>query len=213
MLQGEVEVYDVPKEDETSRYWKEKFSFNLTKNGVNAQTSEQIEVTASGEIKTFAPGVFTTNEVILVRSLPKEAGGYFINLLLGYPTNNASTIRTADGREYKANCSIISKNSCIFGNSLNELEESTDFTSTVIGDFFLNSRIYEGSSDSSYDVDFKPEVTKTEFTHMATGKKYYSFNTFEDEWDGGNTIGWIEDAAGNKVSSIGDGDLYGCRAY
>lgn len=213
MLEGEVEVYEMPSNDETSRFWRDNFSFNLTKAGTNAEASEQIEVSAAGTIKTFAPGVFTTNEVTLVRSLPKQANGYYINLLLDYPANNASTIRTADGREYKSNCSVVSKNTCIFGNSLNELLESNEFSSNELGDFFVNSRIYEGTEDASYDEDFKPEVTKTELTHLATGKKYYSFNTFEDQWDGGNTIGWIEDAKGNKVSSIGDGDLYGCRAY
>jgi hypothetical protein len=213
MLKGEVEVYDMPTGSETSKFWTEKLSFNLTKAGTTTETSEQIDITASGIIKTFAPGVFTTNEVTLVRSLPKEANGYFINLVLDYPATNSSTIRTADGTEYKSNCSIVSKNTCIFGNSLNELQESKDFSSNELGDFFVTSRIYEGTDDASYDVEFKPEVTKTEFTHLTTGKKYYSFHTFEDQWDGGNTTGWIENANGKKVSSIGDGDLYGCRAY
>ncbi len=213
-LTGEVEVYDSQVGSKTTRFWNENISFNLTNAGTNAQASEQIELNTSGEVKFFAPGTFSeNNEVILVRALPKEAKGYFVNLLLDYPGNNSSKIRTADGREYKSTCKIVSKKSCIFGDSLNDLQESSKFTSKEIGDFFVASRIYEGTHDISYDEDFKPEVTKIEFTHKVTGNKYYSFNTFEDQWDGGNTIGWIENAAGNKVSSISDGDLYGCTAY
>jgi hypothetical protein len=212
-LNTELTVGSNLRENGAANFWYETINFNLTDRGVDGNTSENFEVTSTGTVKYFAPGVLAKDEVIQVRSAAKDSEGYFINLLLNYPTKNASTIRTADGKAYKANCTIVSENACIFGDSLGDIEESTGFSSQDLGDFFVQSRIYEGTADADYDVDFKPEVSKVLFTHKESNRKFTAFYTFDDQWDGGNTIGWIEDNYGNKVASIGDGDIYDCKAF
>ena len=212
-LNAELEVSTTLRSLGVARFYNQSLTMSLTNRGVDGTTSETIEVNSRGKVKYFGPGTLSNNEVILIQSTAKDSEGYFINLLLDHPTKNSSQIRTTDGKVYKSNCTIVSERSCVFGETLRELKNSKEFTSKVLGDFFVASRIYEDTIDAESDIDFKPEVRKMEFTHTATQRTFTAFYTFEDEWDGGNTIGWIEDSYGNKVSSISDSDLLDCKAY
>ena len=211
-LTTEIDVSSSYRSDVVSNFYNQTIKMNLTNRGIDNQPKE-IKVLSRGKVKYFAPGVLAKDEVIQIQSTPKQSEGYFVNLLLNYPSKNSSQIRTADGIVYKSNCTIVSEKTCILGDTIQELKESTDFTSITLGDFFVQSRVYEDTNDSEYDLDFVPLVRKIEYTHKETLRIYTTYTTFEDEWDGGNTIGWIEDELGNKVSSVSDSDIYGCKEY
>lgn len=212
-LNTEITVYSELRENGKASFYNDTLNFSLTDRGVNGNTSEKFEISSTGRVNYFAPGVLAKDEVIQISALAKNSEGYFINLLLNYPTKNSSTIRTTDGKVYQSNCTVVTEKSCIFGDDLNDLETSSSFTSKELGDFFVDSRVYEGTSDADYDADFKPEVAKVLFTHKDSKREFTAFYTFEDQYDGGNTIGWIEDSYGNKVASISDSDIYNCKAF
>lgn len=51
-----------------------------------------------------------------------------------------------------------------------------------------------------------------ELTHNQSGRKFKEYSTFDDNDDGGNTMGWIEDATNGKVVvEIGDSGLGNCK--
>jgi hypothetical protein len=212
-LTTELEVSSAFRSVGAMKFYNQSLNFNLTDRGIDGNQSQNIEVTSRGKVKYFAPGVLAKNEVIQIQSNATESQGYFVNLLLNYPTKNSSQIRTTDGKVYKSNCAIVSEKTCILGDSIHELKDSNKFTSKTIGDFFVQSRIYEGTIDAEYDLGFIPLVRKVEFTHKNSLRVFTAFYTFEDEYDGGNTIGWVENEFKEKVSSISDSDIYDCKAF
>lgn len=211
-LTAELEVSSAFRSVGTIKFYNQSLNFKLTDRGIDGQQSQNVEVNSRGRVSYIPAGQLAKNEIIHIQSTSSEAEGYFVNLLLNYPTKNSSQIRTNDGKVYKSNCTIVSERTCILGDTIQELEKSNEFTSITIGDFFIQSRIYEDTIDSEYDNDFVPLVRKVEYTHKKSLRVFTAYKTFEDEYDGGNTIGWVENEFGNKVASISDSDLYDCKA-
>ncbi|MCP4915142.1 MAG: hypothetical protein GY909_18630 [Oligoflexia bacterium] len=211
-LEGSIEIYRDVRNVESTRFSATVFSIETTNAGYNS-VKKTFKKAVKGTLKHFPAGQFTKNEFFTVRGLPKDNEGTYINLALDYPGKFSSTIRTEDGREYKSQCKLIAEKTCLFGDTLGELEDSEKFNSKQLSDIFTQSRVYEGTKDESYDEGFKPEVARTVYTEKTSGREFTVYYTFDDQWDGGNTIGWIEDAKGNKVASIGDSDIYACKAF
>ncbi|MDC1175381.1 hypothetical protein OAT67_08285 [Bacteriovoracaceae bacterium] len=211
-LKGSVEIYTELNEETSARFYSSVMTQSLTKAG-NNQTTVTSNAAVTGVVKYFPPGIMTKEEFILIQGLPKDNDGTFYNLALNFPGKFSSKIRTKEGFEYASECKTIAKKTCLFGSDLGELSDSERFTSKKLPNLFTQSRVYEGTKDEDADIGFKPLVARTVYTDKVTGESYTLFYTFDDEYDGGNTIGWIEDANGNKVASIGDSDIYTCQKF
>lgn len=125
-------------------------------------------------------------------------------LNLDYPSNLSSRIRSQEGRLYKAKCKLQGLKSCLFGDSLYDILESEDFTKTEAGE---ESKVIPGFDSDDQGVNTKKVI----LTHKS-GKTFTAWYTFQDEVDGGNTYGVIENKDGTLAATIGDGDIYDCAA-
>jgi phosphoribosylaminoimidazole carboxylase (NCAIR synthetase) len=97
---------------------------------------------------------------------------------------------------------------CLFGNEISSLtEQSSDiFSVKFLGDFVKTSRL-EAESENKIVRVHVYEVKETK-----TNKIYHLNYTYEDQFDGGNAIGWIEDFTSLEVvSKIGDSRFYDCK--
>jgi hypothetical protein len=94
---------------------------------------------------------------------------------------------------------------CGFGEDLHDLEVSDAFKLAKRGDVVRRSRI-------TGDDERQKSFSESEATHLQSGKTFLVFNTFKDEDDGGNTIGWVEAVpSGEIVAEIEDSGFYNCR--
>jgi len=166
-----------------------------------------------GEVKYINDPNWTLNPFTAVSLKPSrqntEKEVAFAQFNLDYPGKLNSKIRMKDGKTYRAECTTVAVNSCIFGDDIGHDENLFDVQDLEV--LYTDSRIDEG------DADFVPgqtiHVEKTRVIYKPTGAIYTQYTTFEDEWDGGNTIGWIEDSEGNHVANIGDSEIYSCSAF
>ncbi len=108
---------------------------------------------------------------------------------------------------------------CAFGVDLDALETNKRFTPAGKGMYtFKRARISSGASSLLW-------VEVTQFTDTKTKRVYQVNATHDDAYDGGNTVGWIEDVtnasesvedtkpsrikgAGEVVATIFDGSIY-----
>jgi hypothetical protein len=90
-----------------------------------------------------------------------------------------------------------------FGETIQDLLTSKVFTSHSLGKVLTKAKI-----GSTLDNKATHCFTKTNYTHTASNQKYSSFHTTEDECDGGNSFGWIENSLGLKVANISDSFIY-----
>jgi hypothetical protein len=94
--------------------------------------------------------------------------------------------------------------SCIFGEALDELRQNADFTATPKGEVKRVGRMTD--SDGS-ELTFKVTAVK----HTSSGSVFFVYETFRDEDDGGNVLGWLEaEANGEIVAEISDSELFNC---
>lgn len=105
-------------------------------------------------------------------------------------------------------CSMIFVSSyaddCVFGETLDDLYESDAFEMDEVGNAFKKSKIEE--------IDGKDIlVSVNKLVQLKNGRVFVLNYTFDDEYDGGNTIGWIEDSETETVvATIGDSEIYRC---
>jgi hypothetical protein len=78
------------------------------------------------------------------------------------------------------------KNPCAFGEDLEALEGNSRFRAKVVGKTFKLSRQRNPANGLFW-------VQVTEYKDQQTGRVYQLNATFDDAYDGGNTVGWIED--------------------
>ncbi len=108
---------------------------------------------------------------------------------------------------------------CAFGDDLDALAANKRFTSAGKGMYtFKRSRISSGATRLLW-------VEVTQITDTKTKREYQVNTTHDDAYDGGNTIGWIEDVTnardgvqdgrpsrikgtGEMVASIGDSSIF-----
>ena len=88
----------------------------------------------------------------------------------------------------------------LFGETIQDLLRSQDFTSTSHGKILVQAKI------SFFTKKETLCFTKTEHTHIS-GQNFTSYHTTEDKCDGGNSIGWIE-SKNEKVAEISDSFIY-----
>ena len=130
-------------------------------------------------------------------------------LNLDYPGKLSSQIRLKNGKTFKAKCETTAQKICLFDEDI--YHDENIFQVVELEDLYIESRMWANEPD--YMPGQTILVEKTLLIHRSTGKIFFQFTTFEDEWDGGNTMGWIEDAFGNHVANIGDGEIYDCSAF
>lgn len=126
----------------------------------------------------------------------------FAQLNLDYPSKLSSFIKTEEGFKYKATCKLVSFKGCAFGDSIFEANENPNISKEELG---TELKIIPGFNEDSTPVNTK----KVQMT-LKSGQSYTAWYTYQDEVDGGNTYGTIEDASGNQVAEIADSDIYGC---
>lgn len=70
-------------------------------------TMQLSDVYLLGSLKHFAPGELTAEDVFQLKSSKQEGEIQAANILLNYPAGYSSSIRAADGYNYRAKCSIV----------------------------------------------------------------------------------------------------------
>jgi hypothetical protein len=126
----------------------------------------------------------------------------FIQLNLDYPSKLSSFVKTADGFKYKATCKLEEFKGCIFGDSLHDTLDNEKVAKEELGD---ELKVIPGFNEDNNPVNTK----KVKFT-FSDKSQFIAWYTYQDEVDGGNTYGTIEDLSGKEVAEIGDGDIYKC---
>lgn len=94
---------------------------------------------------------------------------------------------------------------CIFGNEINSLTEETtnDFSIKPLGEFV---KIARAELESTV-----VRVMVYEVIEKNKGNVFHLNYTYEDEFDGGNSIGWIENLQTLEiVAKIQDSNFYEC---
>lgn len=213
-MEGSIRSFQSPSTQPEQKLWRI--------NGLEAEVRESGRNTffetvefgrMKGEMKVINDPNWTLEPFTAITLTPSRqntaAPVAFAQLNLDYPGKLSSKIRLKDGKTFKAKCETVSVKKCLFGNDIGHDENQFDSMDLEI--LYTDSRIDENEPD--FDPGRTIHVEKTQLTHKATGKVFFQFTTFEDEWDGGNTIGWIEDADGNHVANIGDSEIYYCSAF
>jgi hypothetical protein len=91
-----------------------------------------------------------------------------------------------------------------FGETIQDLLTSKEFSSHSQGKILVTKAKIGSILDNKATHCF----TKTNYLHISSNQKYSSFHTTEDECDGGNSFGWIENSLGLKVANISDSFIY-----
>ncbi len=207
-LKQTIVAYESDQEESISTYEAENYKVYSTtlrptviKAGNNPQ-STQVNLNLSGTIKKIV-GPFTKEPFYAVKLKDREKT-VLAQLNLNYPGALTSSIKTEDGRLYKAKCTMNKVKACVFGNALYKTLENKDFTVLELGQ---EKKVIPGFDEDNIAVNTK----KVSLTYK-DGRKFMAWYTFQDEVDGGNTYGVIEDLKGNAVATIADSDIYECKA-
>jgi hypothetical protein len=96
-----------------------------------------------------------------------------------------------------ASSAMAADKPCIFGEELLELEANKRFEQKEIGKTFKLSREFTPVNSLLW-------VTVTELKDTKTKRVYHLNTTSDDAYDGGNTVGWIEDVT-RADDGIADG--------
>jgi hypothetical protein len=213
-MEGSVRSWSNPVDSPEQKLWRvEGLKADIRESGF-ASTFRTVDFgRMKGELKYINNPDWTLEPFTSISLKPasqntdKEVASAQFNL--DYPGKLSSKLRLKDGKTFKAKCETVKVKTCIFGDTIGDNEN--DFDSKELEILYTDSRIEENSADFTPGQTI--HVEKTRLTHKATGRTFLQFTTFEDEWDGGNTIGWIEDANGKHVANIGDSDIYDCQAF
>ncbi len=213
-MEGSVRTWENPVTNQEQKLWRiEGLKAEIRESGF-ASTFRTVEFgRMTGELKYIDNQDWTLEPFTSITLKPsrqnteKEVAFALFNL--DYPGKLSSKLRLKDGKTFKAKCETVKVNTCIFGDTIGDNDADFDFTELEV--LYTDSRIEENQSDFTPGQNI--HVEKTRLTHKKSGKTFFQFTTFEDEWDGGNTIGWIEDSEGKHVANIGDSDIYDCAAY
>jgi hypothetical protein len=189
-----------PFEKESYRVYSTTLKTKLTKAGNNGETSQE-ELKLSGTIKKIVSPF--TKEPFYAVKLKDGAQEVLAQLNFNYPGALTSSIKTADGRLYKAQCKLTVIKGCLFGDALYQTLENRNFTVVELGQ---ELKVIPDFDEEGQAVNTK-KVTRT----YKDGHEFSAWYTFQDEVDGGNTYGVIEDLAGNIVATIADSDIYDCQ--
>lgn len=201
-MEKTLEIYTSEEDENVANLWGVKLDVTARKAG-NASQEEKLELPKLNGKLTKVEGPVTKDPFWNLKLMSKDKK-VLVNLNLNYPTKLSSFVRTAEGAKYKATCKIVSYESCIFGGSLFDTLENDQVSKEELG---TELKVIPDFNEDSEAVNTK----KVNFT-FKDGSTYTAWYTFEDEVDGGNTYGVIEDQSGAVAATIGDGDIYDCKA-
>lgn len=173
---------------------------SLTKAGNEAQTLQTSAILSGTIIKVESRFTKKPFYSVKLTNATKETTAL---LNLDYPGALSSSFRDRDGRVYKSKCILKRLESCLFGETIHQTLNTSDFTVVNLGQ---ELKIIPDFSEDDIPVNTK----KVSLTHK-NGGKFIAWYTFQDEVDGGNTFGVIEDMSGNAVATIADSDIYSCK--
>jgi len=195
--EGTLEVYEDEKEDEYKVYYT-SLKITATKAGNNQEPKELNLMGLTGSL-TKVDSQFTKKPYYGLK-LQDKSKKVLALLNLDYPSKLSSRIRTADGRLYKSTCRLQYLKTCAFGEVYRDVFEDSSIKAERLGEVEKYLESFEAIVNTQ----------KTKIT-LAGGNEYSMFNTFQDEVDGGNTYGVIEDSLGKVVATIEDSDLSNCK--
>lgn len=196
------EAQDEESEDTYSIYVN-KLKVTATKAGFEAKPQNLELKGLRGELKKVESS-YTQKPYYNLKLQSKDKQTY-VQLNLDYPSKLSSFVKTADGFKYKATCKLEEFKGCIFGDSLNDTLDNSAVSKTELGD---ELKVIPGFNDDNSAVNTK----KVKFT-FSDSSEFVAWYTYQDEVDGGNTYGTIENLKGEQVAEIGDGDIYECKLF
>lgn len=195
--EGTLEVYEDKKEGEYKVYYT-SLKITATKAGNNEEAKELTLKGLTGSL-IKVDSQFTKNPYYSLK-LQDKSKKVLTLLNIDYPTKLSSKIRTSDGRLYKSTCKLKYLRTCAFGAAYRDVFEDQTLRVEKLGEVEKYLESFEAVVNTQ-----KAKITLTD------NSVYNMYYTFQDEVDGGNTYGVIEDSLGKVVATIEDSDIYNCK--